>query len=309
MTHSNVTPETTTTPEATQTRVSAKLLAKGKEAVAKNTRALQTLVVSYTPHGSLRPNYYNPNRQSDHDFELLTRSMTEDGFTQPIVAVRITAEHLANPEFAKHYKPGDQVICDGEHRWRAAAALGFTEVPVVFVPMTVEQMMTATLRHNRARGSEDIELAANVLKDLQALGALDWAKDSLMLDDAELNKLLNDVPATEAMANAEFGEAWRPAPTEVAKSATASVTESPTQGTVVAAATVGQLEQQRVLEAKLAAAKTEEEKRKALADNQVFRLHLTFAGDEGKVVKGVLGDKPAEKLLALCRAALDAQPA
>ena len=168
---------------------------KGEAAVAKAANALETLVVEYVPVADLHPNDYNPNRQSDHDFELLLRSMTEDGFTQPIVVQR----------------EGNSIV-DGEHRWRAAQKLGYESVPVVFVDMTPEQMRIATLRHNRARGSEDIDLASSVLRDLQQLGALDWAQDSLMLDDTELARLLEDVPAPEALAGEEFSAAWEPTP-------------------------------------------------------------------------------------------------
>jgi len=66
------------------------------------------------PVNELQPNEYNPNRQSDHDFELLCRSITEDGFTQPILAQSST-----------------KIIIDGEHRWRAAKAIGMTTIPVV----------------------------------------------------------------------------------------------------------------------------------------------------------------------------------
>ena len=76
--------------------------------------------------------------------------------------------------------------------------------------MTYEQARIATLRHNRARGSEDIELTSEVLRDLENLGALDWAQDSLMMDDLELQRMLEDIPAPEAMGDEEFGTAWIP---------------------------------------------------------------------------------------------------
>ena len=126
---------------------------RGRREVAKKANALETLKVEYLPVGVLCPNSYNPNRQSEADFELLLRSIREDGFTQPIVALR-----------------EGNVIVDGEHRWRAARKLGMAEVPVVLVDMTLEQMRIATLRHNRARGSEDIELSTELLRDLRGLG-------------------------------------------------------------------------------------------------------------------------------------------
>ena len=101
---------------------------KGREVIAKKASRLSTLVVTYVPVGDIKPNLWNPNRQSDHDFELLCRSMEEDGFTQTIVAIKVTAEHKKDAAFAT-FAGGDAVIVDGEHRWRAAMKLGFTEIP------------------------------------------------------------------------------------------------------------------------------------------------------------------------------------
>ena len=173
-----------TTPEATQKAVTEKIIKKGKKEIDKKNVSLKELAIEYVSVDSIKPNNYNPNRQSEHDFELLLKSMEEDGFTQPIIVQQST-----------------KMIVDGEHRWRAATVLGYTEIPVVFVEMTPEQMRIATLRHNRARGSEDLELSVQVLRDLQELGALDWAQDSLMLSDDEINRLLDDIPVPEALAN------------------------------------------------------------------------------------------------------------
>jgi hypothetical protein len=168
---------------------------KGKAKVEKLNNKLERLVIEYAPIDSIHNNSYNPNRQSDHDFQLLLASIREDGFTQPIIVQRASRE-----------------IVDGEHRWRAARELGYTEIPIVLTDMTPEQMRIATLRHNRARGSEDVELSVQVLRDLEKLGALDWAQDSLLLDDVELNRLLEDIPVPEALMAEAFTEAWEPSP-------------------------------------------------------------------------------------------------
>jgi hypothetical protein len=263
----------------------------------KRNVVLETLTVEYVPIGGIKPNAYNPNRQSEHDFDLLCRSMEEDGFTQPVVAVRINEEHRADDKFA-HYEVDDVVIVDGEHRWRAADKLGLPAIPVVMVPMNVEQMRIATLRHNRARGSEDMQLAADVLRDLQALGALDWAADSLMYDDVELNRILDDLPAPDALAHAEFSEGWRPG-------FNSDVHEQEHEGGGFSGMRVSHtpaaIEQQRETERKLAEAKDEDERAIIRRDNAVYRVTVTFAGDEAAVVKAVLGDAPATNLLALCR--------
>lgn len=283
-----------TTPSETQQRVSDKVKKKGKRTVAKKNKMLSTLEVSYFPVNDILPNEWNPNRQSDHDFELLLKSMSEDGFTQPLVCIRT--------------EEGRIKIVDGEHRWRAANTLGFEEVPVVVTPMTEEQAKIATLRHNRARGSEDIELTAELLRDLEKVGALDWAQDSLMLDDIEINKLLEDVPAPEALAGEDWSEAWEPSndrnlddKEDVEVTTETREIDSSGGGTVAAASSIAAVERQREREKQLAEAKTAEERQALRKDHDIFRLYLTFTGDEATVVKTVLGNRAAEKVIELCQ--------
>lgn len=275
---------------------------KGQKAIEKTNSVLERLTVEYVAVGDLRPNAYNPNRQSDHDFELLLRSMREDGFTQPIVCQK------------------DGTV-DGEHRWRAGQALGMAEVPVVYVDMTPEQMRIATLRHNRARGSEDIELAASVLRDLAQLGALDYAQDSLLLDDVELQRLIDDVPAPDALAGEDFSGAWEPTESEGGRDAeenaglTASgssetvVTHAPGGGFQSQAASAEAIEASRKRERDLALAKTAEEKDRINAEAQSFhRLMLLFHGDQAVLVQTVLGGKAADKLVDVLREFVENHP-
>jgi ParB/RepB/Spo0J family partition protein len=182
----------------TTEQVSATAIKRGKKAIDKKFNTLEELKVEYISVSEIHPNDYNPNRQNTQEFELLLSSMKEDGFTTPIVVQR---EH--------------HIIVDGEHRWRAATQLGFKEIPVVFVNMTPEQARIATLRHNRARGEEDIELTASLLRDLEALGALDHAADSLGMSDVDIQKLLNEIKTPEFLANpdGEYGTAWTPTDT------------------------------------------------------------------------------------------------
>lgn len=258
---------------------------RGRTAIEKKNQVLERLAIEYVPIESIQPNSYNPNRQSEHDFELLVKSMSEDGFTQPIVC----------------HKPTRQIV-DGEHRWRAAQKLGYTAIPVVFVEMTPEQMRIATLRHNRARGSEDIELTAQVLRDLQSLGALDWAQDSLLLDDVELNRLLEDFPAPEALAAAEYSSAWEPADKLDGQKETTQIRTGGEAGhTIVQAMTPAALEARRDEERRLQQAKTEEERQIVKRESVLYRVSLVFAGEEASVVQAVLGEQPAEKLLTLCK--------
>jgi ParB-like chromosome segregation protein Spo0J len=274
---------------------------KGKAVVDKKNKRMEALVVQYVGIDEIKPNHYNPNRQSEHDFQLLLKSMEEDGFTQPIVCVKITQDDLNTEEALRNagYEVDDIVIVDGEHRWRASAQLGFEEIPVAFMPegTPLAQAKIATLRHNRARGSEDFELSAAVLRDLQDLGAIDWAQDSLMLSDEELNRLIEDVPAPEALASEEFGSAWEPVKQGVDADTELSDRRS--------SATPAAVEAQRKAETELAAAKTEEERQAVRRDMGVARFALTLAGEEAKIVKAVIGKAPAQTVLDLCRAELE----
>jgi len=278
-----------TSPADTAHRVSDKIARRGLGEVKKQAVKLGRLVVEYVPINSIKPNTYNPNRQDADTLELLIKSITEDGFTQPIIA------HAESRQ-----------IVDGEHRWRAARKLGMTEVPIVLVSMTDEQMRIATLRHNRARGSEDIELSTEVLRDLQSLGALGWAADSLMYSDADLNDLLDMLPAPEAMAGEEFSEAWTPEAGSKSDmedgGSTMRYTQADAVGSVATTAmTQKAVEAARQRDGALKAATTERERHEIqAAAGRPYRLQFTFTGEEADLVGQVLGDEPAEALLAIC---------
>lgn len=281
--------EGNTTPAETQEKVTEKIKKKGRKEVAKKNKVLESLDIQYINVNEIHPNEWNPNRQSEHDFELLLKSMREDGFTQPVVAIK-TDDGLIK-------------IVDGEHRWRAAHTLGFDEIPVVITPMTEEQAKIATLRHNRARGSEDVDLTAELLRDLEKLGALDWAQDSLMMDDTEIQKMLEDIPAPEALAADEYTEAWEPGEMSGAQEDAGTNTREiqGASGVTVAAASIASIERQRERERQIAEAKTAEERQALKKDNDIFRLYLTFTGDEATLVKQILGEQAAEKLIEMCK--------
>ncbi|MBM2814417.1 MAG: ParB/RepB/Spo0J family partition protein [Ignavibacteria bacterium] len=284
-----------TTPEATQKAVTEKIIKKGKKEIEKKNVSLQELAIEYVSIDSIKPNNYNPNRQSEHDFELLVKSMEEDGFTQPIIVQKTT-----------------KMIVDGEHRWRAATVLGYKEIPVVYVDMTPEQMRIATLRHNRARGSEDMELSVQVLRDLQELGALDWAQDSLMLTDEEVNRLLEDIPVPEALANDDYSQSWEPSELSDEDNQITNTTSRQVDGTthggeMITAASTKAVETIKERQALIQIAKNEEEREMARQQTKLYRVSLIFANEEAEIIEKVLGKEPALKLLELCKKELSTE--
>lgn len=249
---------------------------KQRPGVKKNNVVLNRLVVEYVAIDAIKPNDYNPNRQSEHDFEMLLRSIEDDGFTQPVVV----------------HRPS-MTIVDGEHRWRACKALGFKEVPVVLTDMSLEQMRIATLRHNRARGSEDAGLAAEVLKELISLGTMEWAQDALMLDDVEVRRL------TETMRADDINSLVSDAQVDDSMLGPSGhgLTEGDQAGDVNLEA-----DRLRAKERILAAQRTAEEDTMSATDHQNYRLVLYFVGEEAEVISRVLGKDPPTKALELCRA-------
>ena len=254
---------------------------RGQAAVERTGAALEHLVIEYITPDEISPNSYNPNRQNDHEFSLLCRSIQEDGFTQPVIVA------------------SDGVIVDGEHRWRAARHLGLEAIPIVRVPMDAAQARVATLRHNRARGTEDLELSVEVLRDLERLGALEWAADSLQIEDEELERLLADIPAPEALAGEEFSEAWEPR-----RDVDSTLDTTIDRGDVTPQA--ADLVRQR--EAAMREARTEEDRRAIARDRSIYRVALTFTAEEAELVKVALGLTPAVRLIEMCRLWMEHHP-
>ena len=233
---------------------------------AKKNVVLERLEIVYLGVNDIKPNSYNPNRQSEHDFDQLCKSIHADGFTQPVIVHKESME-----------------IVDGEHRWRAGKALGYEKVPCVLVSMTEEQRRVATLRHNRARGSEDAALASDVLRELAQMGAIQFAQDELGLADVEVQRILQDMPTDELVdLGIETSE-------EQLGPDGQGLSEQDKRTNIDLTA-----DERRAKERILAAAKQGEEKSMSAQDQNVYRLMLIYTGDEADLVREVLKTLGAE---------------
>ena len=104
----------------------------------------------------LRPDPANPRKIADAELEALTRSMREFGFVQPVIALR-----------------SDSTVVGGHQRLLAARKLGMTQVPVVYVDLTLEQARVLNLALNKISGSWDDELLAHMVADLSTVSDID----------------------------------------------------------------------------------------------------------------------------------------
>lgn len=157
------------------------------------------------PVEKIVPNTYNPNAVAPPELDLLYDSIKEDGYTMPIVC---------------YYSRKDDiyVIVDGFHRYRVMLEHkdiyeregGVLPVSVINKPLT--QRMASTVRHNRARGNHNVDLMANIVRELHELGRSDaWISKHLGMDKDEILRLKQITGLAALFKDIKFGKAWVPA--------------------------------------------------------------------------------------------------
>lgn len=156
------------------------------------------------PIEKIDPNTYNPNSVAPPELKLLYDSIKEDGYTMPIVC-------YYNREEDRY------IIVDGFHRYRIMLEhkdiyereKGMLPVSVIDKPL--DMRMASTIRHNRARGSHDVDLMSNIVTELHELGRSDaWISRHLGMDKDEILRLKQITGLTSLFKEVDFGTAWRP---------------------------------------------------------------------------------------------------
>lgn len=156
------------------------------------------------PIEKIEPNTYNPNAVAPPEMKLLYESIKADGYTMPTVCYYNEAED-------------NYVIVDGFHRYRVMlehADIYEREkgmLPVSVINKSIDQRMASTIRHNRARGSHNVELMSNIVRELHDLGRSDaWISRYLGMDRDEILRLKQITGLTELFKDIKFGRAWKP---------------------------------------------------------------------------------------------------
>lgn len=156
------------------------------------------------PIEKIKPNAYNPNKVAPPEMKLLYDSIKADGYTMPVVCY-----------YAK--EEDGYIIVDGFHRYRVM--LEYTDIyereggmlPVSVIDKPIDQRMASTIRHNRARGSHDVDLMSNIVKELHELGRSDaWISKHLGMDKDEVLRLKQITGLAALFKDVKFGKAWRP---------------------------------------------------------------------------------------------------
>lgn len=154
------------------------------------------------PIEKIKANAWNPNAVAPPEMKLLYQSIKEDGYTMPIVCYYI--------EESDTYE-----IVDGFNRYsimqkhqdiydRENGCL-----PVSVIDKPIEQRMASTIRHNRARGSHDVDLMSNIVAELVDSGMSDqWIAKNLGMDFNEILRLKQISGLASLFADKEFGPSW-----------------------------------------------------------------------------------------------------
>lgn len=160
--------------------------------------------VRSVPIDKVTANDYNPNSVAPPEMELLETSIWEDGYTQPVV----TVYDADNDQY---------VVVDGFHRYltlKNSKRIREREqgmLPVVVLDKELSDRMASTIRHNRARGSHNIELMSQIVAELVEMGKGDrWICEHIGMSPDELLRMKQITGLASLFTNRDFSEAWEP---------------------------------------------------------------------------------------------------
>ena len=154
------------------------------------------------PIDKVKANDYNPNSVAPPEMALLETSIWEDGYTQPVVTY--------------YDKENDQyVVVDGFHRYltlKNSKRIFEREqgrLPVVVIDKLLSDRMASTIRHNRARGSHNIDLMSSIVAELVEMGKGDrWICQHIGMSSDELLRLKQITGVAALFMNQDFSQAW-----------------------------------------------------------------------------------------------------
>ena len=82
---------------------------------------------------------------------------------------------------------------------------------VSVIDKPIDQRMASTIRHNRARGSHDVDLMSNIVSELHSIGRSDlWIAKHLGMDMDEILRLKQITGLAELFSQKDFSQAWEP---------------------------------------------------------------------------------------------------
>lgn len=152
----------------------------------------------------VKANDYNPNSVAPPEMELLRLSISNDGYTQPIVSM--------------NNDDGTIEVIDGFHRNRVGKECEDIQervkgyLPVVTIRESQSDLnnrVASTIRHNRARGKHGVDSMSDIVVDLKKRNWSDKKiSKELGMDQDEVLRLAQISGLVELFQNKEFSKAW-----------------------------------------------------------------------------------------------------
>jgi ParB-like chromosome segregation protein Spo0J len=154
------------------------------------------------PIEKVKANDYNPNAVAPPEMALLETSIWEDGYTQPVVTFYDKEQDL-------------YIVVDGFHRYltiKNSPRIFEREkgmLPVVVIEKDISDRMASTIRHNRARGTHNIELMSTIVAELVEMGKGDrWICQHIGMSVDELLRLKQITGVAALFLNRDFSDSW-----------------------------------------------------------------------------------------------------
>lgn len=154
------------------------------------------------PIEKITANDYNPNAVAPPEMALLETSIWEDGYTQPVVTVYDSDNDM-------------YVVVDGFHRFltlKNSERINQRErgmLPCVVLDKSMGDRMASTIRHNRARGSHNIELMSTIVSELVEMGKGDaWICKHIGMSIDELLRMKQITGLASLFQNKSFSASW-----------------------------------------------------------------------------------------------------
>jgi len=159
--------------------------------------------VKWVKNTAVVANDYNPNKVAPPEMQLLEVSITEDGYTQPIV----TSANEQNFE-----------VVDGFHRNRVGKeskvvnSRVYGYLPVVEIRSEnkgKDHRIASTIRHNRARGKHQVSAMSEIVLELKNRN---WTNQriarELGMDEDEILRLCQISGLESLFTDRDFSRAW-----------------------------------------------------------------------------------------------------
>lgn len=154
--------------------------------------------VQAVPVEKVQANDYNPNVVAPPEMKLLELSIWEDGFTMPCVCYYDAEKDV-------------YVLVDGFHRYQVLKTSKRVYerekglLPVVVIDKDMSNRMASTIRHNRARGTHNIELMSHIVAELDRAGMTDeWIMKHIGMDRDEVLRLKQITGLADLFADKDF---------------------------------------------------------------------------------------------------------